>query len=464
VSASVAQLRPDVDPLASLDPVLLHALTTHAHEVVSIVDRGGRVLFSGGAIERVFGYAPDERQGRPVLDVVHPDDVDHAQSTLREFLSDDASHPADPVAVRLRHKSGEYRHCEITGTRLQRAGATALLVLHTRDVTAPAQSMLEHMPAGVVLLDAQRRLRCANPLLGRLFPGAATGSGFEACFDPRSRAAVAGALARSRDESSEVEVEGVAPAAPQLAGRSYRVHVAPVASGSGFDGWCAIVRDVTQSRDTELKSFAAIGRDPQRIGHELHDGVGQQLTGAVLLAQTLATELGAERHRLAADVERVARLLNQSIDDVRMLARSLSPVGSAPTGLRAAMHSLAARARSLGELVVDLHLAIQPGHGLSAVESDHLYWIAQEAVVNAMRHAAARRLELSLEIAGEGFELQVTDDGRGTGAADAAARESGLGLRLMMHRARGLGANLSVTPRPGGGTRVSCVRRSRSRS
>jgi PAS domain S-box-containing protein len=863
VSASVAQLRPDVDPLASLDPVLLHALTSHAHEVVSIVDRGGRVLFSGGAIQRVFGYAPDERHGRPVLDVVHPDDVDYAQARLRELLSDDAIHLADPVTVRVRHKSGEYRHCEITGTRLQRAGSTALLVLHTRDVTAQAQAMarsaaaevrlelaiegadlglwefhvadwrltrtedwferhdlpclvdgresadwydrihpddiarvqqtiaarlagsdtrphlqyrilnrsgrwtwldeyasviarnpdgtarilagvcacadetkaleqelslanerlrlaidasgvamwdwrveddvvfrtrawgallrepprcedfwcaygapeletmhpddrpqmlaayeahargagpgfsyearrrcgdgswrwmrsmgraverdaggrplrvvgctidvherrlaeerlaeselrfrtaaglarghvaeiavgpdgrlrlpwcsdglpamlacgrdeldagwdaagfvhpddraaflalqaealagrpreaamrllgrdgcvvsariamapaafgpdarvtrllatvledgapggggllalhqalLEHVPVCVVLLDAGRRIRFANPLLGRLFPGAATGRAFEACFDPRSQPAVAAALARSRDTGRDVELEALAPAAPPLAGRSYRLHVAPVAPRSGFDGWCALVRDVTDSRDAELKSFAAIGRDPQRIGHELHDGVGQQLTGAVLLAQTLATELAAERHRLAGDVERVAGLLNQSIDDVRMLARSLSPVGSAPTGLRAAMHALAARARSLGELVVDLHLAIHPGHALSAVESDHLYWIAQEAVANAMRHAAATHLELGLEIDGEGFELRIGDDGRGAGPADAAAREAGLGLRLMAHRARGLGANFTVTPRPGGGTLVTCLRRSR---
>lgn len=80
MSARVAQLRPDIDPLASLDPVLLQALTTHAHAVVSIVDRNGKVLFSGGAIERVFVDAPGERQGRPVLDVVHPDDVDYARS------------------------------------------------------------------------------------------------------------------------------------------------------------------------------------------------------------------------------------------------------------------------------------------------------------------------------------------------------------------------------------------------
>ena len=204
-----------------------------------------------------------------------------------------------------------------------------------------------------------------------------------------------------------------------------------------------------------------MGRDTQRVGHELHDGVGQQLTGAVLMIQTLATELISERHRLSGDVERIAGLVNHSIDDVRMLARSLSPVGTAPTGLAVAMHSLAARARSLGNLVVDLHLSVQPGHALSAVECDHLYWIAQEAVSNAIRHAAARRLEISLEVSGERFALQVRDDGRGAGAIDAAGSPLASGLRLMAHRARGLGANFTVTPRPDGGTLVTCVRAGR---
>lgn len=867
MSASVAQLRPDIDPLASLDPVLLRALTTHAHAVVSIVDRGGRVLFSGGALERVFGYAPEERYGRPVLDVVHPDDVEYARSRLQELLSDDEALASDPVAVRVRHRSGEYRNCEITGTRLQHAGSTALLVLHTRDVTAQAradarsaaaevrlemairgadlgfwefdvdsgrvtrteewferhrlppmledrpsaewrerihpedlaefdratverltgrspgghleyrlrnvdgqwtwvgeyaavisrhadgsarlmtgvcycpdetkalqreleianerlqlavdasglalwdwwvdeaithrtsswdammraperspafwqlhgspgletvhpddqdhvraafrahargetpsfayevrrlcgdgsvrwmrttgmavergpngwprrvvgcttdvherrlaeerlaeserrfrtasnlaseyiaelavapdgslrlvwcseqmpallacdrerfmadcgsgrfvhpeelaafrvvhadvlagrtrewdtrlvaldgrivpvrmavqptafgadgrvtrllstvlvkggaddllleggvarlqQTMLEYIPACVVLLGTERRIRAANPLLRGHFPEATIGGELEDCFHPQWRPVVAAALDRCRDEDRNVEVEGLAPAATRLAGHSYRMHVAPVRTRDGFGGWCVVVRDVTHSRDAEAHAFTAMGRDTQRVGHELHDGVGQQLTGAVLMIQTLATELISERHRLSGDVERIAGLVNHSIDDVRMLARSLSPVGTAPTGLAVAMHSLAARARSLGNLVVDLHLSVQPGHALSAVECDHLYWIAQEAVSNAIRHAAARRLEISLEVSGERFALQVRDDGRGAGAIDAAGSPLASGLRLMAHRARGLGANFTVTPRPDGGTLVTCVRAGR---
>ena len=869
--SNVFQLRPDTDPLAALDPVLLHTLTAHAHEVVSIVDREGRVLFSGGAIQRIFGYEPGERLGHSVVDIVHPDDLDYATMCLQRLLSDPEGAGDDVVAVRLRNKAGAYLNGEITGMPLRHAGTTALVVLHTRDVTAQAralarsavaevrleaviqgadiglwefdaatgmmtrteewfdrhglpllvdgrpgpnwydqihpediervrratarrlaggegtlalqfrirsrsgswvwlseqasvfarnadgsarvvagvcicldeikqleaelelmqermglaveasgmalwdwrvvegvvyrsaswdtlmrnepasrepwslrptsnrdtyhpddlpraveavgmlqsgraeifeyevrrlcgdggwrwmrtrgkvverkpdgqpgrvvgcttdvherrlaeerlaqselrfrtasrlghehiaeyaveadgelrllwasdglpaalgcsadqfalhcgsggfvhpeelprflemqravlsgnsrefatrllgldgrvvavkmvcqpialrpdgrvarflstvlvlteaaggseadpppsglaslqQTMLEYVPACLVLLDPERRIRFANRSLTQHLPDAVVGRELEDCFQPQWRLVVGAAIKRSRDEQRNVEVEGLAPAAARLANRSYRLHVAPVSSRGIFQGWCVVVRDVTQSRDAETDAFNAIGRDSQRIGHELHDGVGQQITGAVLLMQSLVSGLAAERHRLAPEAEQVQGLLNQSIDDVRMLACSLSPVGTAPTGLPAAMQSLAKRARSLGRLTVDLNLAVEPGHSLSAVEGDHLFWIAQEAVTNVIRHAAATHLELSLEVSGNRFWLRVRDDGRGYASVSAAAAGSGFGIKLMAHRARGLGATFTLTPDPPGGTLVTCARAGR---
>ena len=640
MASSVAQLRPDIDPLAALDPVLLHTLTAHAHGVVSIVDRRGRVLFSGGAIHRIFGYEPGERLGHSVVDIVHPEDLDHASMRLQRLLSDPDRAGDDAVAARIRNKAGDYLNCEITGMPLRHAGRTALVVLHTRDVTAQAralarsavaevrletaiqnadiglwefdsvtgiltrtedwferhdlprlvdgrpgphwydrihpddiervrriaagrlqrsddrsrlqyrirsrsgrwvwlseeasiisrnpdgsprvlagvcicldeikqleaelevmqerlrlaveasgmalwdwrvaeladgagaeappsglaalqQTMLEYVPACLVLLDAERRIRFANRSLTQHLPDAAVGREFDECFMPPWRPVVAAAIKRSRDELRNVEVEGIAPAAARLAGRSYRLHVAPVSARGAFEGWCVVVRDVTHARNAETDAFNAICRDSQRIGHELHDGVGQQLTGAVLLMQSLVSGLAAERHRLAPEAEQVQGLVNQSIDDVRMLARSLSPVGTAPTGLPAAIQSLAARARSPGRLTVDLNVAVEPGHTLTAVEGDHLFWIAQEAVTNAIRHATATHLELGLEVSGDRFWLRVRDDGRGVAPALDPLAGSGSGVKLMAHRARGLGATFTMTPDVPRGTLVTCVRAGR---
>jgi PAS domain S-box-containing protein len=328
-------------------------------------------------------------------------------------------------------------------------------------LAALQQTMLEYIPACLVLLDAGRRIRFANRSLKQHLPDAVVGRQLEDCFQPQWRPVVSGAINRSRDEQRNVEVEGIAPLAERLAGRSYRLHVAPVMVRGAFEGWSVALRDVTQARDAEKDAFNAIGRDPQRIGHELHDGVGQQLTGAVLLMQSLVSGLAAERHRLAAEAEEVQGLINQSIDDVRMLARSLSPVGTAPTGLPAAMQSLATRVRALGRLTVDLSVAVEPGHALSAVEGDHLFWIAQEAVTNAIRHAAASHLEVSLEVSGDRFWLSVRDDGRGFAAVLDASSGAGSGIKLMAHRARGLGAAFTLTPDSAGGTRVTCARAGR---
>jgi PAS domain S-box-containing protein len=448
----------------------------HIAELAVEADGGLRLLWSSDGLPAALGCSADQfavhcGSGR----FVHPDELqrfldirsDVLSGSSREFATrliglDGRIVPVKMVCQPTALRS-DGRVARLLSTVLELPGGTdgAGVESPSSGLAALQQTVLEYVPACLVLLDADRRIRFANRSLQQHLPDAVVGRELEDCFQPQWRQIVRAAINRSRDERRNVEVEGIAPAAARLAGRSYRLHVAPASSRGAFEGWCVVVRDVTQARNAEADAFHAIGHDAQQIGHELHDGVGQQLTGAVLLMQSLASELAAEGHRLAPEAEQVQGLMSQSIDDVRMLARSLSPVGTAPTGLPAAMQSLATRARSIGRLVVDLKVAVEPGHSLSAVEGDHLYWIAQEAVTNAIRHAAATRLELSLEVSGDRFWLRVRDDGRGFAAVRDSAAGSGSGITLMTHRARGLGATFTLTPDPPGGTLVTCARAGR---
>lgn len=862
MNTAVAQLRSDVDPLATLDPVLLHTLTQHAHEMVSIVDMNGQVLFSGGTVRTLLGYEPEERVGQHVMQLVHPDDADYARMRTRDFIEDpNLASQSGTISVRLRHRNGEYRHVEIVATRLIRRGSPALMVVHTRDVTAETRALersardelrletalwggevfiwqldtrtgqlttlgeaafesrgidcclgpdhstrwmeqihpddaaplqveyerqdrgetssfelayrvrtrsgewswvLErsriidrnadgtaHLISGAcVSIDATRRLqrqlddasqrlrlavaagnlgpwewnvatgivsvspewlamlgrtsdagdqwqsrpcslvhgtheddmpivleairglledgrqdleyevrrphsngewrwlRCRGTVVERsadgwpvrvvgvtqdvherrlaedtlraserrhrvasrvhggylaetvvshdgrlrsewvsdgfesifgvsvqqfrdlggwprfthpedrnitierlrkLEPGVATpielrivlldgrvrrlrsvhqlsidaAAGMRRVFssvtditdlekefqvaadlqadiienvpacivllDPELRVRFASrgllgrdaahmrgtplldyfgtdwheqiraGLLRCATEERNVEIEGVAPADPQSADQRYRLHIALARGRDLANRWCVVIRDISNALRDQSQAFQSIGVDLQRAGHDLREGVGQQLTGAALLLQSLSVDLAHDGSRHAADVARIATLLNHSVDDVRALSRSLSPVGVSSAGLPAALQGLADHAAAVARVVAVCTVDIDPACTLSGVDADHLFGIAQEAVTNATRHAQAEHLTLRLAVTPSRVELEISDDGRGIGEVSSSV---GLtrGLALMTHRARAIGATLSVSRREGGGTSVRCLK------
>lgn len=192
-------------------------------------------------------------------------------------------------------------------------------------------------------------------------------------------------------------------------------------------------------------------RERTRIGAELHDGLGQQLTALEILSAGLKSDLKGQP-TLAAQVERIAGGLRDAVSQVRALSRGLVPVRDEPDALWAGLIGLAEQTSSLGQVTCVFESEKQilvPDHAAAS----HLYRIAQEAVNNALKHARARRITLALEEHDGEIELRIADDGRGFAAG---AKRGGIGLQLMRHRAEVIGARLSVDPGPGSGTIVRC--------
>jgi PAS domain S-box-containing protein len=196
-------------------------------------------------------------------------------------------------------------------------------------------------------------------------------------------------------------------------------------------------------------------REQRRIGSDLHDGLGQELTGIALLLTGLAGRLQKERHAAAADAGEIAGLVNCAIESTRALARGLSPVSIERGGLPFAMRALAARASDMYGARVRFHSRIWPQLTLEASACTHLYRIAQEAVTNAVRHGHASGVLIDLHVRDERVTLSVTDNGRGF--IPGAASSSGMGLRIMQYRAGTLGGSVSFEPQAGGGVRMVCL-------
>ncbi len=191
-------------------------------------------------------------------------------------------------------------------------------------------------------------------------------------------------------------------------------------------------------------------REQHRIGEDLHDGLGQQLTAIDMLCTSLHED-AASLPELAKDLRQISKLLRESIRHVRLLARGLVPVKGEPDALQTSLMELAERTLSLGRCRCRLDCPVAvPMH--DAIIAGHLYRIAQEATNNALKHSRATEIVIALRRASGHVDLRITDNGRGL----AMGTSSGMGLHVMRHRASVIGAELTIDSVPGKGTTIIC--------
>jgi signal transduction histidine kinase len=215
------------------------------------------------------------------------------------------------------------------------------------------------------------------------------------------------------------------------------------------------MRDVTERKRLEREIIEIANREQQRIGSDLHDGLGQDLTGIALMLRGIVAQLRKEGSTTRLDVEDVINLVNNAIESTRALARGLSPVSAEQGGLTAALQTLAARAGERYGIRIQLRTDLAAPLRLGETMATHLYRIAQEALTNVVRHSRASAVTIELEAASGALELRIVDNGRGFALPSDDA--TGLGLKIMRYRAQMLGGDLVIETRPEGGALVRCT-------
>ena len=195
-------------------------------------------------------------------------------------------------------------------------------------------------------------------------------------------------------------------------------------------------------------------REQRRIGADLHDNLGQHLTGTAFMSKALQQRLEAQGLPEAFEAGKIVALVNEAIEKTRELSRGLVPVVAGADGLMASLQRLAREVEDLFsvscQFVCDVPVLVDD---VSA--ATHLFHIAQEAVSNAVKHGRATRIVVALSAFGDAGRLAIEDNGVGIGGRPT--RTSGMGLRIMGYRASMIGGSLEVTHEPGGaGTIVAC--------
>ena len=213
-------------------------------------------------------------------------------------------------------------------------------------------------------------------------------------------------------------------------------------------------RDITERKELERELLESTSNERRRIGHELHDGLGQYLAGIAFRAKALEQTLATEAIAHAAEAKELATLISNAISQTRSLARGLDPIEVETIGLSAALQNLSSESEKFFEITClfrcsESTLQVEPQTALA------LYRIAQEAIHNAISHGEARRIEIELAMDTNQLRLQIHDNG--VGFEVQTCKQGGMGLRVMQYRARSIGANLTIRSHLNQGTEIRCL-------
>jgi PAS domain S-box-containing protein len=475
-------------------------ITENVTDIVSQHDREGRVLYCSPSIKRVFGYDPTKSVGAMAIDLVHPDDRQQVLRTLGALIDGEAE--SATTVCRFRNASGEYRWLEsVLVPVVDPQKGFMHYQMSSRDVTRRKEVEL-------ALRASEERFRSLTELSADWYweqdrdyrftfsstaPPAATNAISQSLLGKSHWDAFPDALdydawvahradldARRPFQNLIVEIRG----ARQGHISYYNLNGRPVYDEAGqFIGYRGTGRDITARHLTELSLarrtrelaktnaaleeevatrqrlerdfLLAIEMELAEIGLELHDDLGQDLTGIALLTSALSRKLRDQGHPGNAEAARISELVNRTIKHTRMISHGLSPYIWGSTGLVAALKQLASDIDSLG--VARCETSLAPVEIVDEIVARSLYRIAQESVNNALKHSQANRIVIALDVDESGVQLTITDDGKGGIVGSSAnVHENVLSLRdrkfhSIRHRASAIGAALDIHETENGG-------------
>lgn len=418
----------------------------------------GEIVFVNPAAASILGVSrPGELVGRKVEDLVHADYARMVRDRLRRVREMRAELPLTEIQM-----------SKADGTLVVVESASAFVMYQQkpavqtvfRDVTERTRqkaliererqrlfSVLNMLPGYVSLIGPDYSIRFANHRYLDTF----SEPGNRPCHMiqcGRDKPCEDCPLPRVFRENRALEYEWTSPE-----GQTYRTWAYPFSDMDGSFVALTIGLDVTERKALEKQVIDASEIERRSIGRDLHDSLGQELTGLGLLVESLAKDLAYSVPEKAALGEQIVKLIRYAVSQVRAMSKGLDPVSLRGGGLASGLRDLAENVRKQSGIECAFHC--DEGAGVEdEAAATHLYRIAQEAVNNAVKHADACRIAICLANGDSGIRLTVEDDGQGLpgGTEDV---NTGMGMRTMHYRASVLGGTLEVAA-DGGGTRVTC--------
>ncbi len=215
-----------------------------------------------------------------------------------------------------------------------------------------------------------------------------------------------------------------------------------------------VLQDITERRRLADVLANVADQERARIGADLHDGLGQELTGLALLLQSLAARSRREGSALSGELRSLAQLASSSVASVRDMAHGMLPLALREGDFKGVLRNLARSTKRSFGIHVSVRFRGEKAHWPNGRVAEHLYRIAQESITNALKHGRAKHVSISVHGTAAKISMSVADDGIG---CDVTKISDGTGLQIMRHRARTLGGLVDVQRAPNRGMRILCV-------
>jgi PAS domain S-box-containing protein len=210
---------------------------------------------------------------------------------------------------------------------------------------------------------------------------------------------------------------------------------------------------ISERKRLEHELLEITEKERRRIGLDLHDDLGQKLSGIAMMTKGLELKLAKNQSTGVEDAAKIHELVQEAMNHASDLAHDLATLDVAERNLAAALEELADHVKELFKISCRFE-AEGETPALDATIINQLYKIAQEAVTNAIKHGKARKVVILLQSISEGLVLNIQNDGKPF--PDLNSQNTGMGLRIMNYRASLIGASLEIKGTGESGTRVSC--------
>lgn len=443
----------------------LRAILETAVEGIITIDERGRIESVNRAAEEIFGYKEREILGENVHVLMPQPYRDEHDDYLKNYLrSGEAKIIGIGREVAGRRKSGEVFPMDLAVSEVRLA--------KRRVFTGFVRDISERKVAEQNLRRYEQIVSSSSDMLSFVDRNCifrAVNESYVDCLGMPQERIIGHTIEEVFGEEFYEEICG--PAMEQcLAGREARyetefhsprkgacildVRLTPHREADGLVSGAVInARDVTERRELEKGILDARHCEQQRIGRELHDNLGQQLTGIEFMSQALEHKLASAKNRHAADAAEIARLVRQAITHTRGLSRGLDPIMVESEGLMAALRDLAENTERVFSIKCHFDCP-RPVYVKDNSTAIHLFRIAQESVNNAIKHGKPGRIEIALKDSGDRILLAVKDDGHGL--PDKPKKKAGMGLRIMQYRAGIIGGSLVIQRPAAGGAEIVC--------
>ena len=429
--------------------------SVHAfHELALLIEPNGRIVTMSASAAETLGGGVGDFQGKRIDDLLPPQTARSIGEGIEDVL-------CSGTPSLIRSKQNETRLEGTVCPVFDATGNAKQLAVYIRDSSNKKEMLLalsesearffrliQSMPDGVVVANAAGLIEYVNPAWQSVVVAENAETNIADVIAADHRRHFQETFRRAVESLLAEEIE-----APDVSRQWWRWTIVPLALHGRVESVAMITHNTTAERRAEGEIMAVGELEEQRIGQDLHDGLGQELMGLGYMAETLRRRLNRKRIAESGLAEELVGGIESALDSLRGLARGLVGMERYPQGLPYALNELAA---SIGQHS-RISCCFQGKQNVTIADAEiatHLFRITQEATNNAVKHSMASGIEISLKETRDHLVLRISDNG--TGMPENPDKSEGLGLRNMRHRARVIGATFRVLSDTNKGTTVEC--------